>query len=167
MIFLFLFLFGVFVVWSIISAMRKNQSRNKYLASIPVQTSEGRISETEVKSIVLEEFGYDLKISTNTDLDYKLVDIQTLKKFIEEHILPEPDNNSKWTYTDNSFLLWEKIRKWDSDLAFYLIQGLNPHGDKCAWNWCLDMDKNIWFIEPQNNKMFEVSEYWKITKVDI
>ncbi len=129
----------------------------------PQQKSNEQITSDEVKVLLNSTLGIggtaDYKKSDQT---YKLVDIDVLKVFLKNNPV------SKREYVpishdcdDFHFILMGDVTRWDSDLAFGIIWGWKPGGAYHAWNWCVGTDRNIWFVEPQNDKVFAPAEFWK------
>ena len=136
---------------------------------VPIQTSDGRITKDEIKIIlsIIENLGLAPRFENN-DKTYKLVDVEMLKLFININ------NLKQYTYVkeerdcdDFMAMMNGDINHWDSDLAVGNIRGWKPDGSGHAWNWLIDTDKELWFIEPQQNKIFKPKELWKITKLEM
>ena len=129
------------------------------------QNSKERISGTEIVKILKDATQIELQtLFKKSDLSYKLVDIFHLKKTIKinnlaryEYIKTERDCD------DFSYMLQGDITHKDSDLAFGMIWGIKPNGKGHAFNWCIGTDKELWFIEPQSNKVFKPEKLWKVT----
>ena len=98
-----------------------------------------------------------------TDRTYKLVDIDHLKKYLRHNPVSKrwyiPD---KHDCDDYSFILQGDVTRWDSDLAFGIIHGRRPGKDGHAWNWCVGTDREIWFIEPQDDTLWKPESFWEI-----
>ena len=98
-----------------------------------------------------------------TDRTYKLVDIDHLKKYLRYNPVSTrtyiPD---KHDCDDYSFILQGDVTRWDSDLAFGIIHGRRPGKDGHAWNWCIGTDREIWFIEPQDDTLWKPESFWEI-----
>jgi hypothetical protein len=97
-------------------------------------------------------------------VSYKLVDIPTLKLFLAKN------NLMKYTYVpterdcdDFSYMCQGDITHWDSDLAVGIIWGIRPDGVGHAWNWIISTDGELWFIEPQHNRVFKPEKLWTIS----
>lgn len=130
---------------------------------IPQQESNNRITSTEVKELLKSTVGIggaaDYKKSDQT---YKLVEIDVLKRYLAANPVSEREYVETVNDCDDfHFILMGDVTKWDSDLAFGIIWGWKPNGVYHAWNWCIGTDRNIWFVEPQNDKAFSPTEFWK------
>jgi|GEM_PF-5567909 len=130
----------------------------------PKQESQETISWSSAKEITENTTGIGIVTYHNSDAYYKFVDIEHLKNFMEVNPV------SKRTYVpeehdcdDFSYELMGDVSKWDPALAFGIIWGITPSGNSHVWNWCVGLDKKIWFIEPQTDKVFLPDEYWKTT----
>lgn len=89
------------------------------------------------------------------DRKYKLVDTNHLKRFLKINTV----SNIKYVSNDFdcddfSMLLQGDVTRWDSALAFGIVWGITPQGYKHAWNWFVGKDKKIYFVEPQNDRVF-------------
>lgn len=136
---------------------------------IPIQTNTERIIATEIKQILseIENLGINPKFA-NDDREYKLVNIDNLKKFVADN------NLARYVYVkekkdcdDFMRMMSGDTTHWDSDLAVGEIRGWKPNGKGHAWNWCISTDKELWFIEPQTNIVFKPKDFWKITKLEM
>lgn len=138
--------------------------------TFPKQKEVGRISAPEIRSILELKTNIELKTSfQNADASYKLVDIDNLKLFVAKNNLSRLVYEPEKRDCDNfMFMMNGDINHWDSDLAVGNIKGWKPDGSGHAWNWCIGTDMKIWFIEPQNNKIFKLpQELWEITKLEM
>ena len=136
---------------------------------VSMQTIEDRITADEITQIIskIENLGVKPRFERN-DKTYKLVDIEPLRLFININ------NLKRYTYIEekrdcDNFMkmMTGDINHWDSDLAVGNIRGWKPDGSGHAWNWFIDTDKELWFIEPQTNTIFKPKELWEITKLEM
>lgn len=133
--------------------------------TFPKQTSWSRVTAQEVRTILENNTGIELKTSfNNADASYKRVDIDNLKLFVAKN------NLSKLVYEkevldcdDFSFILQGDVSRYDSDLAFGIVWGVAPQGQGHAFNWAISTDNELIFIEPQTNHVFKPEKLWKIT----
>ena len=104
--------------------------------------------------------GNDLHI---TDRTFKLVDIDHMIEFLKENPVSSRDYaKERHDCDDFSYILQGDVTRWDSDLAFGLIHGRTPSGVGHAWNVCIGTDREIWFIEPQNDMIWKPTDFWEI-----
>ena len=55
---------------------------------------------------------------------------------------------------DYSYSLMGNITQWYPEGSIGIIWGLNKYGEPHAWNFFINEDKQIMFIEPQNDMIF-------------
>lgn len=153
------------LLYNLSVALGHKEPKQPTYETFPKQKESGRISASEIRSILEQKTNIELKTSfQNADASYKLVDIDNLKLFVAKNNLSrlvyEPE---KLDCDDFSFILQGDVSRYDSDLAFGIIWGVPPQGQGHAWNMCIGTDLNLWFIEPQTNTVFKPKELWKIT----
>jgi len=56
---------------------------------------------------------------------------------------------------DFSYELMGHVSEWNSDNTFGIIWGLNTGGQPHAWNFFVDENEKVWFVEPQSDSIFE------------
>ena len=56
---------------------------------------------------------------------------------------------------DFAYEVFAKVRHHLSGCMFGVITGRNKEGGAHAWNFFIDNDFNLWYIEPQNNTFFK------------
>ena len=129
------------------------------------QCSTDRISYGDV----IKLFGSTGEVSaTNdilhlTDRYFKLVDIDHLTKFLKNNPVSSRTYVSESHDCDDfSAILNGDVTRWDSDLAFGMVHGLTPSGGGHAWNICISTDHEIWFIEPQDDRIWKPEKNWDI-----
>lgn len=129
------------------------------------QIEVGRVTAQEVRTILENDSGIELKTSfNNADASYKCVDIDKLKLFVAKNNLARLTyEKEKLDCDDFSFILQGDVSKYDSDLAFGIVWGVTPQGQGHAWNFALGTDRELWFIEGQTNCVFKPKKLWKIT----
>ena len=98
-----------------------------------------------------------------TDRTFKLVDIDHLRGFLYDN----PVSKRKYVKErhdcdDFAYILQGDMTRWDSDLAFGIIHGRDVNGNSHAWNVCIGLDMNVWFVEPQDDTVWKVEGEWKI-----
>lgn len=55
-----------------------------------------------------------------------------------------------------SFELMGNIQEWNGAGAFGIVWGNRASDDEAhAWNFFIDENKKLWYVEPQNDKIFE------------
>jgi hypothetical protein len=137
---------------------------------VPLQNNDERIESYEVRELIQSCGAW----ATNSqfhrgDASYVLVNLARLKEYLDYNDV------SEYKYISNDFdcnnfaaALMGDVTKWDSRLAFGIVwvkklcdvDGKNAYH---ALNFCIAEDKNVWFIEPQTDAVFEVPEGWTIT----
>ena len=128
---------------------------------VPQQMSTARITSAEVNQLLSDAFGV---AAQNSDRSYKLVDIEVLKEFLASNPVSEREFVLESHDCDDfSFILMGDVTRWDPDLTFGVIWGWTPKDTFHAWNWCIGTDRRIWFVEPQNDKVFSPDEFWRVT----
>jgi hypothetical protein len=133
--------------------------------TVPKQKNWMRISAADIRQILLDNTNIEVKCAfNNADASYKLVNIDNLKMFVAKN------NLSKLTYEpekldcdDFSFILQGDISRYDSDLCVGIIWGITPEGHGHAFNWAISTDRHLYWIEPQQNRVFKPEKLWKIT----
>jgi hypothetical protein len=158
-------IFGTKIVIGYNRQSENRQCEKPAWETIPKQIYKGRISAIEISGILEKATHIKLKtVFKKSDLNYKVVDISQLKKFVSKN------NLAKYKYIkterdcdDFEFMMQGDVTHWDSDLAFGIIWGIKPNGKSHAFNWCIGTDKELWFIEPQRNKVFKPKKLWKAT----
>ena len=132
------------------------------LEPFPIQESASRITSSDI--VALFDNANLMPNSLNiTDREFKLVDIPHLREFL----LGNPVSERKYVKErhdcdDFAYILQGDVTRWDSDLAFGIIHGLTPDGYGHAFNVCIGIDKEIYFVEPQNDVVQKPEGDWKI-----
>jgi hypothetical protein len=102
----------------------------------------------------------DLKFS---DPNYKLVDVDHLKKFLKRNATNQRQyENPSNDCDDFSYILLGDVTKWDSDLAFGIAWVITEDGQFHALNVFVGTDKKVYFVEPQTDEVFLVPDNWDI-----
>ncbi len=123
-----------------------------------------RIMGYEVKALLEKSPAWDSNASFKmADSSYKLVEMPVLKAFLRGNSVNSyVYEKDSFDCDDFSFALMGDVTKWDSDLAFGIIWVTTPNSTGHALNWCVDVNRKLWFVEPQNNKIFEITEDYKV-----
>lgn len=135
----------------------------RYFGKLPKKTISKQISNITITASEIKYLDWDVPLYHLSDKNYKLVDINHLNEFLKTtktHKRVYVANNHDCD--DFSFELMGEVSSWDSHLAFGIIWAVTPEGQAHAFNWCVGEDKEIWFIEPQNNKVFKPDNRWDI-----
>jgi len=138
------------------------------LDPFPQQESTDRITASDIVALFDKPVDGDAIVKVSdlhiTDRTFKLVDIDHLREFLREN--PVSDRKyvkERHDCDDYSYILQGDMTRWDSDLAFGIIHGKQiPHGISHAWNICIGTDHKIYFIEPQNDRIWKPDGEWKI-----
>lgn len=130
------------------------------------QRTDYRIGVYEIHQLFIDatdNLSLELRDSHLTDKSYKLVDIDHMKGYLRSNpVSSRVYVPNKHDCDDFSFILQGDVTRWDSDLAFGIIHGRRPGKDGHAWNWCVGTDKEIWFIEPQDDTLWKPESLWEI-----
>ncbi len=92
-----------------------------------------------------------------SDENYRTMNKNSLIEFLKVN----PVNGRRYLVTahdcdDFSFELAGDVSDWDSDGAFGIVWGNRVgSGIGHAWNFFIDENKKLWYIEPQNDTIFE------------
>lgn len=137
------------------------------LEPYPIQESKDRITSSEVVALFDSPLDGDaiVKVSSLniTDRTFKLVDIDHLREFLLENPVSERKYvKERHDCDDYAYILQGDATRWDSDLAFGIIHGRDANNNSHAWNFCIGIDKKIWFVEPQDDDVWKVNGEWKI-----
>lgn len=83
------------------------------------------------------------------------------KKSLEDFLRTNPVSGRKYLVTahdcdDFSFELMGDVSEWNSDGTFGIVWGNRASdGAGHAWNFFIDENKKLWYVEPQNDQIFE------------
>ena len=143
-----------------------NMLRNNLDAfiQIPQQTSTKRIDKIGLKKVLTETFGDTwIGVFDQSDNDYKLVDKEYFKSFLESNTI----NNLKYIPTqrdcdDFSDMLMGDVTRFDSDLAVGTVWVITETGCAHALNWMITTDEQIMLIEPQDDTIFPMPSNWSL-----
>ena len=110
------------------------------------------ISNGEVNTI-LRTYTSNIWLS---DGMFRLVDTENLRAFLKS----DAGNNKAYVAEvhdcdDYSYELMGRVSEWNSDNTFGLVWGLNVNGDAHAWNFFVDENKKVKYVEPQNDNIFD------------
>lgn len=133
----------------------------------PQQEATDRIASSEIVALLDKPDESDATIKVSdlhiTDRTFKLVDIDHIEEYLLENPVSERSYVNEWHDCDDfSYILQGDVTRWDSDLAFGIIHGRTPSGGSHAWNVCISTDKEIYFIEPQTDRVWKPESFWKI-----
>lgn len=133
----------------------------------PQQESISRIIASDIVALFDEQIEDDVDVNVSdlhiTDRTFKLVDIPHLREFLLENPVSERKYaKERHDCDDFAYILQGDVTRWDSDLAFGIIHGRDVNGNSHAWNVCIGIDRKIYFVEPQNDRVWKVEGEWKI-----
>lgn len=122
----------------------------------------GRVIPKEMPSITSIEVGAILKSYTNniwlSDGTFQLVDTENLKAFLaSDPINGRPYVSEKHDCDDYSYELMGHVSDWSPDNTFGIVWGLNASGGGHAWNFFIDGNMEVKYVEPQNDVIFTPS----------
>jgi len=137
--------------------------------SLVWQSDSERIGWKALHNVVVNTPGMNNITSyANSDDSYKLVDYDHLRAFLEDNDVSNREYiPEKHDCDDFSFILMGDVTRWDADLAFGIIWGITPEGTGHAFNWFIDTDKKVWFVEPQTDEIFEPTDKYQISRTMI
>ena len=125
----------------------------KYCQMIFKPSSDGRISSTELKKM----FGFrnvfcsdgSYRIARKRDIvDFMKLNIFKFRKYVPE----------KYDCDNYSFSLMGMFTNLMSGYAIGIVWVHTTRGNH-ALNFFIDKDKTLWYIEPQNDRIFQDSRY--------
>jgi len=135
----------------------------------PKQEEDVIISNDELKQILVEQLGENVKsVTTIPDSKFKLVNREHLQQWLYKN----PVNKRKYvpTWHDcNTFatILKGDLDKWDSQLCTGEVYVITEEGSGHAVNIFVDLNKDVYIIEPQNDSIFKFPDNWKVySKLD-
>lgn len=136
---------------------------------IAQQSDKVRVGSKELKRIVSDTPGMaEIHSYGNSDNSYKLVSPASMNLFLKHNPVDKRDYvPEKHDCDDFSYILMGDVTRWDSDLAFGIIWGTTPSGDRHAWNWFAGVDKDIWFVEPKRDQIFKPTSLWHTSRTMI
>ncbi len=93
-----------------------------------------------------------------SDGTFQLVDTQNLRDFLaSDSINKRQYIAEKHDCDDYSYELMGHVSDWNPDNTFGIVWGNNVNGDGHAWNFFIDENKNIKYVEPQTDTIFDPS----------
>ena len=112
------------------------------------------ITGTEVGAI-LRQYTDKLWLSDGT---FRLVDTANLQEFLAS----DPVNTRAYKAEahdcdDFSYELMGRVSEWNPDNTFGIVWGLTKEGYGHAWNFFIDEDMKVQYVEPQNDTIFAPS----------
>lgn len=104
-------------------------------------------------SEILSNRGYKTLMLDRT---YNTYSLDTLNEgLIENSISEEKYRKEVRDCDDFAFATFAAIRAKHLGIPFGVVIGTTVEGTSHAWNIFIDTDDEIWFIEPQNDKIFQ------------
>ena len=133
----------------------------------PHQESTDRITSSTIVKLFDKSEAGEPKIKVSdlhiTDRTFKLVDIAYLREFLLENPVSERVYIKEHHDCDDfAYILQGDVTRWDADLAFGIIHGRTQDGGSHAWNVCIGTDEQIYFVEPQTDRVWKPVGSWKI-----
>lgn len=124
-------------------------------ARYQMQVSTVRITLGDVRKLFAAHDNLEIDDLHLTDRNFKLVDIEHLRRYLRENPVSERKYvPGKFDCDDFAYVLMGDITRWDSDLCVGIIHGKREGGTMHAWNVCIGTDYKIYFIEPQSDKVW-------------
>ncbi len=132
------------------------------LEPFPIQESTDRIMSSEIVAL-FDNANLRPNSLNITDREFKLVDIGHLREFLLENPVSERKYiKERHDCDDYAYLLQGDMTRFDSDLAFGIIHGKFQGGISHAFNVCIGTDHKIYFVEPQNDRVWIPDREWNI-----
>lgn len=129
----------------------------------PQQRRIDQATGTEVKDIIRADPFLTINKLYMTDRSYKLVDIEHLRRYLRDNPVSERKYvPEKYDCDDFSYVLQGDITRWDSDLAVGIVHGKKVGSYYHAWNICVSTEREVWFIEPQNDKVWKPTDKYEL-----
>lgn len=120
-----------------------------------------RLTINQIKNILID----GLNIKKNIFLSDKSYGLCTKKEFLNWLRINKVNLRLyrviKHDCDDYSYELMGQASEWNSDIAFGIVwvnTGKGHHG----LNLLIDNEEKIWFVEPQNDKMFFKPKKWEV-----
>jgi len=122
----------------------------------------GRVIPKEMPSITSTEVGAMLKAYTPnvwlSDGIFQLVDTENLKAFLaSDPISGRAYVSEKHDCDDYSYELMGHVSDWNPDNTFGIVWGLNSGGGAHAWNFFVNENIEVKYVEPQTDSIFDPS----------
>ena len=133
--------------------------------SYPLQDCNQRISGKDILQICREH----PNVFTNanyifTDIEYKLVDVEHLKGWLEvdctssrQYIANDHDCD------DFAVSVHGHMTDWDPPLANAIVFAYTPNNIYHAFNAVVSTKRELVFFEPQNNAILTNNDFWGVT----
>ncbi len=119
-------------------------------ANVPIKEMP-TITSVEVRAI-LAQYTDKIWLSDGT---FRLVDSKNLKDFLASNeINTRTYIAEKHDCDDFSYELMGRVSEWNSDNTFGIVWGNNSNGDAHAWNFFIDENMKLQYVEPQNDSIF-------------
>jgi len=91
-----------------------------------------------------------------SDENYSTININSLKNFLGVNPVSERKYIlDSFDCDEFSFELMGNIQAWNGSGAFGIVWGNNKNGGAHAWNFFIDQNKKLWYVEPQTDIIFE------------
>jgi hypothetical protein len=146
-------------------------------SNVPAPTDGTKMSSKEVKDLLHEKFNLDNSKIFVGDRDYLAYSLETLKEFLQADLSNKIKYQSeKLDCDDFARILQGREREWfgrttveGCGSTFGCIWGdLRPTEESeepyyHAMNFFIDSDKKVWMVEPQSDKLREItsnSTHW-------
>ena len=93
-----------------------------------------------------------------SDGTFGLVNMQNLLEFLwSDTVSRRSYITEKHDCDDFSYELMGRVSDWNPDNTFGIVWGTNRSGDGHAWNFFIDENKKVKYVEPQNDVIFDPS----------
>ncbi|MHC1576468.1 MAG: hypothetical protein ACXQTE_03855 [Methanosarcinaceae archaeon] len=132
-------------------------------AVIDMMTPDQQVSSVRIDRRVLSSLVQtrDAFVKT-TDCDYKRVDRTALDRFLKfNRVDRRVYQKTAHDCDDFAYILMGDVTRWDPDLAFGIAMVSRPSG-RHALNCFVDLDMQLYLVEPQTDEIFTVPDDWRI-----
>ena len=126
----------------------------------PQQSSTKTATALEIATVIHETDGIGRVLFHNSDMKYKLVDVEHFKGFLKENPVSMRSYSPEHDCDNFSKELLGDASKYDPSLAFGEIWMRDPTGNSHALNWLMGTDMEMYLCEPQTDEIFKPTDLW-------
>ena len=91
------------------------------------------------------------------DKKYRMVSLKSMMEFLGIDNISEMKYIPEYSDCDNfAFKLFVAVQDWAPGCPFGIVFGRDHNGIPHSWN-CFIADEQLWYIEPQDDKLFKPS----------
>lgn len=119
---------------------------------------------TEVSALVKKEFDIDSEKHYKTDPAYQIISIADMVKWLKENKISEKNYVANVYDCENfTFETYVELKRWCPMLAVGItfVHANEYHAMLCF----IDKERNLYLIEPQNDRIFKKPKNWEVEMV--